>query len=120
MNILIIIRLFSYDLHLSLLSVLIVHVIQPWWLGSRVLHKLHDSVLVDQSPLGACMIIWYQWTLYVMYILDVCCVCVCKLKDYILHREIEPNPLKRFLYNFLIDSPHLLSWTEVAFVCMWY
>ena len=31
------------------------------------------SISEDQSPLGACMIIWYQWTHYVMYILDVCC-----------------------------------------------
>ena len=38
----------------------------------RFLHKLHDSVSVDQSPLGACMIIWYQWTRYVMFVLDVC------------------------------------------------
>ena len=38
----------------------------------RLLHKLHDSILVDQSPLGACMIIWYQWTRYAMYVLDVC------------------------------------------------
>ena len=30
------------------------------------------SISVDPSPLGACMIIWYQWTRYVMYILDVC------------------------------------------------
>ena len=36
----------------------------------RMLHKLQTYVLVDQSLLGACMIIWYQWTRYVMYILD--------------------------------------------------
>ena len=34
------------------------------------------SISVDQSPLGACMIIWYQWTRYVMYVLDVCYMCV--------------------------------------------
>ena len=38
----------------------------------HLLHKLNDSVSVDQAPLGACMIIWYQWTRYVMYVLDVC------------------------------------------------
>ena len=40
--------------------------------AEHLLHKLHDSASVDQSPLGACMIIWYQWTHYVMYVLDVC------------------------------------------------
>ena len=34
------------------------------------------SISVDQSPLGAFMIIWYQWTRYVMYVLDVCYMCV--------------------------------------------
>ena len=38
----------------------------------RLFHKLHDSVSVDQSPLGACMMIWYQWIRYVMYVLYVC------------------------------------------------
>ena len=37
------------------------------WSGNRTL-----SISVDQSPLWACMIIWYQWTRYVMYVLDVC------------------------------------------------
>ena len=41
------------------------------WYDNRTL-----SISVDQSPLGACMIIWYQWTRYVMYILDVCYMCV--------------------------------------------
>ena len=34
------------------------------------------SISVDQSPFGACIIIWYQWTCYVMYDLDVCYMCV--------------------------------------------
>ena len=38
----------------------------------RLLHKLHDSVAMDQSRLGACMIMWYQWTRYVMYVLEMC------------------------------------------------
>ena len=42
--------------------------------GVAWLHKLHDSVSVDQSLLGANMIIYYQWTRYVMYILDVWCL----------------------------------------------
>ena len=42
----------------------------------RLLHKLHDIVSVDQSLLGACLIIWYQWTRYVMNVLDVCYMCV--------------------------------------------
>ena len=41
------------------------------WSDNRTL-----SISVDQSPLGACMIIWYQWTRYVMYVLDVCYMCV--------------------------------------------
>ena len=46
------------------------------WSDNRTL-----SISVDQSPLGACIILWYQWTRYVIY--------VCKLKGYIIHREIE-------------------------------
>ena len=34
------------------------------------------SLSMNQSSLGACMIIWYQWTHYVMYVLDVCYMCV--------------------------------------------
>ena len=34
------------------------------------------SISVDQSQLGAHMIIWYQWTHYVMYVLDVCYITV--------------------------------------------
>ena len=41
------------------------------WSDNRTL-----SISVDQSPLGAYMIIWYHWTCYVMYVLDVCYMCV--------------------------------------------
>ena len=37
------------------------------WSDNRTL-----SISVDQFPLGACMVIWYQWTCYVMYVLEVC------------------------------------------------
>ena len=43
------------------------------WSDNRTL-----SISVDQYPLGARIIIWYQWTRYVMYILDVCYI-----KDYV-------------------------------------
>ena len=36
------------------------------WSVNRTLY-----ISVDQSPLGACMIIWYQCTRFVMYVLDV-------------------------------------------------
>ena len=41
------------------------------WSDNRTL-----CISVDQSPLGACMIICYQLTCYVMYVLDVCYMCV--------------------------------------------
>ena len=40
--------------------------IEPWS-DNRSL-----SISVDESPLGAHMIIWYHWTRYVMYVLDLC------------------------------------------------
>ena len=37
-------------------------IIQPWWLGVEcLLHKKHDSVPVDQSPLGARYCLYRQW-----------------------------------------------------------
>ena len=58
--------------------------IQPWWAqssgGGLEVEQWSDnrtlSISLDQSPLGACMIIWYQWTRYIMYVLDVCYMCV--------------------------------------------
>ena len=53
------------------------------WSDNRTL-----SISVDQFPLGARMIIWYQWTA-MLCTSWMCVVCVCKLKDYIIQREIE-------------------------------
>ena len=41
------------------------------WSDNRTL-----SIMMEQSPLGANMIIWYHWTGYIMYVLDVCYMCV--------------------------------------------
>ena len=49
------------------------------WSDNRTL-----PISVDHCPLVECMIIWYNWTRYVMYVLGVC-----KLKDYIIYKEIE-------------------------------